>query len=243
MTRRRWIADKIEGNQAFLYGQNAEHLARVLRARVGQEFEVAAENRVYLGRIKQISEQEVTFELSQELESVEEQGTGGVTLWLAIFKFDRMEWAIEKATELGVAKIVPVAAQRTDTHLAAAADKRTERWRRIVKEASQQSRRNSPPEVLNPMKLKQALTNADEARVVLSEVEKEWQLGAVLREFNPGEPVSLAVGPEGGWTETELEAFSSAGWRAASLGANILRAETAAIAALAVAGAVRVCSR
>jgi 16S rRNA (uracil1498-N3)-methyltransferase len=243
MTRRRWIADKIEGNQAFLYGQNAEHLARVLRARVGQEFEVAAENRVYLGRIKQISGQEVTFELSQELESVEEQGKGGVTLWLAIFKFDRMEWAIEKATELGVVRIVPLIAQRSDTHLAATAQKRAERWRRIVREASQQSRRNSPPEVLNPVKLKQALTNADEARVVLSEVEEESQLGAVLREFNPSDPVSLAVGPEGGWTETELEAFSSAGWRAASLGANILRAETAAIAALAVVGAVRVCLR
>jgi len=239
MTRRRWIADKIQGDQAFLHGQNAEHLARVLRARAGQEFEVVAENRLYLGRIKQISEQEVVFELSHVLVGIEAEAKSGVTLWLAVFKFDRMEWAIEKATELGVDGIVPVIAQRSDAHLVAAAQKRAERWRRIAREASQQSRRSLPPEVLDPMKFKQALTSAKGARVVLSEYEKQRQLGAVLRELDPGEPISLAVGPEGGWTEKELEGFSFAGWKAASLGPNILRAETAAIAALAVVGAVR----
>ena len=239
MTRRRWIADKIQDNRAFLHGQNAQHLSKVLRARVGQEFEVAAENRIYLGRIKHISEQEVIFELSQELESVEAEAKSGVTLWLAIFKFDRMEWAIEKATELGVDKIVPLLAQRSDAHLVSAAQKRVERWRRIAREASQQSRRSLPPEVLEPVKLKQALTSSHGVRVLLSEYEKERQLGAILRELEPGEPISLAVGPEGGWTESELEAFSSAKWRAASLGPHILRTETAAIAALAVVGAVR----
>ena len=242
MTRRRWIADKIEGNQAFLHGQNAGHLARVLRARVGQEFEIVAGNRVYLGRIAHVSEQEVVFELSQELESVEAGIRSGVTLWLAIFKFDRMEWAIEKATELGVDCVVPVIAQRSATHLVAAAQKRAERWRRIAREASQQSRRSLPPEVLDPTKLKQALGGASGMRVVLSEYEKERQLGAVLRGIDPSEAVSLAVGPEGGWIEKELDTFSSAGWIAASLGTNILRAETAAIAALAVVSAMRASS-
>jgi len=239
MTRRRWIADKIQGNLAFLQGQNAEHLARVLRARVGQEFEIAAENRIYLGRIKHISEQEVIFELSQELESVEAEAKSGVMLWLAVFKFDRMEWAIEKATELGVDKIIPLIAQRSDTHLAAAAKKRVERWRRITREASQQSRRSLPPEVLGPTSLKEALGSAGGTRVVLSEYEKERQLAAVLSEVDAREAISLAIGPEGGWTEKELEAFSLAGWTPASLGPNILRAETAAIAALAVMGATR----
>jgi len=239
MTRRRWIADKVEGNEAFLHGQNAEHMARVLRARVGQEFEVVAENRVYLGRIERVSEQEVVFALSEELESVEAEAKSGVTLWLAIFKFDRMEWAIEKATELGVDRIMPVMAQRSDAHLVAATQKRTERWRRIAREASQQSRRSLPPEVADPTKLKQVLASATGARVVLSEYEKERQLGTVIRELAPGEPLSLAVGPEGGWTEKEIETFSAAGWIAVSLGLHILRAETAAIAALAVVQATR----
>src|SRR5207248_1046597 len=189
MTRRRWIADKIEGKQAFLHAQNAEHLAKVLRARIGQEFEVVAENRVYLGRIKQVSEREVVFELSQELESVEAEAKSGITLWLAVFKFDRMEWAIEKATELGVAQIVPLIAQRSDAHLVTASHKRAERWRRIAREASQQSRRSSPPEVLDPVKLKEALVRANGARVVLSEYEKERQLAVVLREFYAAEPI------------------------------------------------------
>lgn len=239
MTRRRWIADKVEGNQAFLHGQNAEHLAHVLRARVGQEFEVVAGSRVYLARIEQVSDQEVVFALCEELESVETKAKSGITLWLAIFKFDRMEWAIEKATELGVDRIMPVIAQRSDAHLIAATQKRTERWRRIAREASQQSRRSLPPEVADPTKLKQVLASATGARVVLSEYEKQRQLGAVIRDLAPGEPVSLAVGPEGGWTEKEIERFSAAGWIAASLGSHILRTETAAIAALAVVQAVR----
>src|SRR5256885_9523149 len=163
MTRRRWIADRVQGNQAFLHGQNAEHLAKVLRARVGQEFELIAERRVFLGRIKQVSEQEVVFELAQELESIEAEAKSGITLWLAVFKFDRMEWAVEKATELGVDRIVPLIAQRSDAHLVTASQKRAERWRRIAKEASQQSRRSMPPEVLDPVKLKQALASANGA--------------------------------------------------------------------------------
>jgi 16S rRNA (uracil1498-N3)-methyltransferase len=240
MTRRRWIADKTEGNQAFLHGQNAEHLARVLRARVGQEFEIVAGNRVYLGRIETVADHEVVFALSNELQSIEEEGKSGITLWLAIFKFDRMEWAIEKATELGADAIVPLITQRSDTHLVAAAQKRVERWRRIAREASQQSRRSLPPEVLDPRKLKEALTSAYGAKVVLSEHEKDRRLATAIPEVNPTETVSLAVGPEGGWTEKELEAFSSAGWVTASLGPNILRAETAAIAALAVVQARRI---
>src|SRR5262249_938615 len=193
-----------EGNQAFLHGQNAEHLTRVLRARVGQEFEVVAGNRVYLGRIERVSEQEVVFGLSHELESVEADINRGVTLWLAIFKFDRMEWAIEKAAEPGVDRIVPIITHRTDTHLVGAAQKRVERWRRIAREASQQSRRSLPSEIADPIKLTQVLANAPGERVLLSEYEKERQLGEVLRGIGPEAPLSVAVGPEGGWTENEM---------------------------------------
>lgn len=235
MTRRRWIADKIQDNLAFLHGQNAEHLARVLRARVGQEFEIAAQNRIYLGRIKHISEQEVIFELSQELEGIEAEAKSGVTLWLAIFKFDRMEWAIEKCTELGVAQIVPVIASRTEAHLAAAASKRAERWRRIARQASEQARRNAPPHIVAPMKLKDAVSLTGSMRIVLAETEEELPLRDALDSHGPGDDLILAFGPEGGWTEAELKAFRDAGWTSASLGKLILRAETAAIAAVAIA--------
>lgn len=232
MTRRRWIADQTLGDRAALTGDHAAHLARVLRARVGQEFDVAAEGRVRRGRILSITEQRVEFELGEDVGTT---FAADISLLLAIFKFDRMEWAIEKATELGVATIQPVIARRTDAHLAHAAGKRAERWRRIAHEASQQSRRLSPPEIAEPLKLKDALTPAG-TRILLAESTDETTLAQAVQDAGAG-PLVLAVGPEGGWTEDELAAFRAAGWTFASLGSTILRAETAAIAALAVATA------
>lgn len=239
MTRRRWIADLVTGNRAALIGEHAAHLARVLRAQVGQQFDIAADGVVRRGRVVSVDGQRVEFELGEEVETAP---VARVTLALAIFKFDRMEWAIEKCTELGVAGLVPFAAKRTDAHLAAAAGKRVERWRRLAREASEQARRVAPPEVADPVRLHEVLALPGELRIVLSEVET----GASLRELcgalsksseqrsAGGSSLLLAVGPEGGWTNEELQAFATAGWKSASLGATILRAETAAIAATAV---------
>ena len=157
-----------------------------------------------------------------------------LTLLLSIFKFDRMEWAIEKCVELGAARIVPVVAQRTEAHLATAAQKRGERWQRIARQASEQSRRASLPEISQPVDLKAAVAEATGTRIVLAESEEDISLKGALR-THPHGSVTLAFGPEGGWAESELKLFLSAGWTAASLGNTILRAETAAIAATAVA--------
>lgn len=233
MTRRRWIADRVAGDRAFLSGSNAEHLARVLRARVGQEFEIATEDAVRIGRITGISDSTVEFELGETVARAEQ---GSVSLLLAVFKFDRMEWAIEKATELGVATIQPVIARRTETHLASVAAKRVERWRRIAHEAAQQSRRAATPEIADPVKLKDALVVDSGVKIVLAESEQTLMLKDALLAAVDRRPstVTLAVGPEGGWTDDELRAFTDAGWTSASLGKTVLRAETAAIAALAV---------
>ena len=232
MTRRRWIADEVTGDRATLRGQNAYHLARVLRAKVGQQFDILADSRLRQARILMLSDDRVEFELGDEVPApglpVE------ITLLLSIFKFDRMEWVLEKATELGVASIVPVIARRTETHLASAAVKRVDRWQRIVHEAAQQARRASVPEVASPAKLSTVLA-AGSPGIVLAESEHEVLLKNVLADMKAGKTIRLAVGPEGGWTNDELETFQKAQWRAASLGKNILRAETAAIAALAVA--------
>src|SRR5882757_7709375 len=160
MTRRRWIADEVHGNRATLTGQNALHLARVLRARVGQEFDIACDHIVRVGRIVEIEDDRVELELGGEVPSSVETE---INLLLAVFKFDRMEWAIEKATELGVTRIVPVIARRTDAHLGVAAVKRAERWRKIAHEAAQQSRRIAEPEIEAPTKLKQALAKIIES--------------------------------------------------------------------------------
>jgi 16S rRNA (uracil1498-N3)-methyltransferase len=230
MTRRRWMADEVSGNHAALTGRHAEHLARVLRARVGQEFDITTGMGVRRGRIVSIQESRVEFELGEEVPAA---SIPDVTVALAIFRFDRMEWAIEKCTELGAARIVPVVTRRTEGHLAAASSKRRERWQRIAVQASEQSRRTSTPEILQPLKLKDALELTGGLRIVLAESEKTVTLKDALQSSSAGDVV-LAIGPEGGWTDAETEMFRTAGWIPVSLGSTILRAETAAVAALAI---------
>jgi 16S rRNA (uracil1498-N3)-methyltransferase len=231
MTRRRFIADEVSGDRAALVGERADHLARVLRARVGQDFDIATRDTVRRGRIASVSNARVEFELGEEISRARLAET---TLVLAVFKFDRMEWAIEKCTELGVARIVPVIARRTDAHLAAASAKRAERWRRIARQAAEQSRRTAPPEIAAPIKLALALDLAGALRIVLAESEEQTLLRDVVKPQTAEDGIVLAVGPEGGWTESELQSFQQSGWTSASLGSTILRAETAAMAATAV---------
>jgi 16S rRNA (uracil1498-N3)-methyltransferase len=230
MTRRRWIADEVSADQAALTGAHANHLIRVLRVRIGQEFDIAAGSAVRRGRVVSVAEGRVEFELGEEIPTLV---AANITLLLAIFKFDRMEWAIEKCTELGVRKIVPVIARRTDAHLAAASAKRTERWRRIALQASEQSRRSSPPEIADVIKLRNSMDLPGDVRIVLSESEQQTQLRDLLGNRAAGD-ILLAMGPEGGWAEDELRGFQEQGWTSASLGPTILRAETAAIAATAI---------
>jgi 16S rRNA (uracil1498-N3)-methyltransferase len=231
MTRRRWIADEVSGDKAALVGQHAEHLSRVLRPRVGQEFDIVARDRVRRGFIITITPERVEFELGDEVLA---SSMARVTLVLSIFKFDRMEWAIEKCTELGATRIVPLIARRTEAHLGAAASKRVERWRRLALQAAEQSRRASSPELSEPLKLKDAVALTGTMRIVLSETESEVSLKEALGSHSSDGGMVLALGPEGGWTNDELKLFQDAGWISASLGNTILRAETAAIAAMAV---------
>ncbi len=239
MTRRRWIADEYTPPTAALTGTNAAHLARTLRARVGQEFDVACGERVYRARVAAVADDRVEFALGEEV--MASTAVVPVTLLLAVFKFDRIEWAIEKCTELNVSNVVPVIARRTEKHLAQAAGKRVERWRRIALEAAQQSRRIAPPAIADPMKLSDALACEAERKIVLAESKTGATLSELLRAQSDAGSLALAVGPEGGWAEEELQAFERAGWIAASLGSTILRAETAAIAALAIARAEFAC--
>ena len=233
MTRRRWIADQVTGNRAALTGGHADHLIRVLRASVGQEFDVSANGVVRRASVVSVEDSRVEFELGDEVPLAP---SAKLTLLLAVFKFDRMEWAIEKCTELGVARIVPVIARRTDAHLASAAAKRVERWRRIALQAAEQSRRPTPPQIAAPVKLSDAVSLTASLRVVLSESEQQLQLRDAIESqpTDTEEDAILAVGPEGGWTADELRQFQQAGWISASLGTTILRAETAAMAATAI---------
>jgi 16S rRNA (uracil1498-N3)-methyltransferase len=241
MTQRRWIAEHWDEATATIVGGPAEHLARVLRAQPGVKADVVAGGRVFHAEVAAVTldgeKSEVRFNLVGELEA---DPALPITLVLALYKFDRMEWAIEKATELGVAAIAPVIARRTEKHLAQAAQKRAERWRRIAHESAQQARRSDIPVIHDPATLASRVRAASaKVRIVLAEQERSTTLrDAVAEAVDTAKAESpefeIAIGPEGGWAPEEEALFDANGWRAVSLGPRILRAETAAIAALAI---------
>ena len=178
MTRRRFIADSWTATTAALTGDQAIHLARVLRAEPGQIYDIVSNGFLHRAEITRVTEQQVDFTLHEELSS---DAALPLHLLLAVFKFDHMEWAIEKATELGVARITPILARRTEKHLAQSAAKRAERWRRIALEASKQSRRTTIPDIADPIALKPALEHETAPiRILLSETEQTITLTAAL---------------------------------------------------------------
>jgi len=229
--RRRFFVEKFDGQRALVSGDRAHHLGVVLRAQPGQLYELSDGTRVCLGRIEKVARDNVEFVLLEELAAQEPKLQ--VVLLLSVVKFDAFEWAIEKATELGVTEIVPLAAARSEKALIAAAEKRSERWRKIVLEAAQQSRRVRLP-TLQPVARPEAafLARADRLGIFLSERADAPSLRTAFKDRAASEAV-LAIGPEGGWTDEERNAALNAGFHEASLGRLILRTETAVIAALA----------
>jgi 16S rRNA (uracil1498-N3)-methyltransferase len=231
MARRRFFVNQVRNGAAEITGESAQHLTRVLRVETGQTFEITDNNRVWLATVESARRDLVRFEVTEELDAGPD--APDVTLYLALIKFDRFEWAVEKATELGVTRIVPVNAARSERGLSEGAQKRVERWRRIAHEASEQSRRLRAPEVDSPAKMEQALKAEAVHRIWCDE-----RPGAppLVEVFVPrsGDSTSLAIGPEGGWADAEREKFSEAGWRGVSLGPLVLRTETAVCAALGV---------
>jgi 16S rRNA (uracil1498-N3)-methyltransferase len=221
----------VRNGRAEVTGDSAHHLTRVLRVEVGQKYEISDGRCVWLAEVGAARKNVVEFTVLQELESGD--APAETTLYLALIKFERFEWAVEKATELGVTRVVPVQAQRSERGLEDGARKRVERWRRIAHEASEQSRRLQPPRIDDTVRLPEALADVAEHRIWLDE---RPGAPALLKAFaaGTGRAVSLAVGPEGGWADGEREQFSAAGWTGTSLGPSILRAETAVCAALAV---------
>lgn len=235
MARRRFFVDKVRERRAVVGGETADHLRRVLRARPGERFELSDNRKLYLAEVEGFGRGEVLFRILEQLP--DERPPLRLILHAALIKFDRFEWIIEKATELGVERISPVVAARSEKGLETGALKRLDRWRRIAREASQQARRAHLPEISPPLAFREALAGQFAWCALLDELRAGTPLIASLpppERRRSEDRVGLLVGPEGGWTDEEREAARAAGWRAVTLASNVLRAETAAIAAIAI---------
>ncbi|MCC7497832.1 MAG: 16S rRNA (uracil(1498)-N(3))-methyltransferase [Bryobacterales bacterium] len=234
MARRLFFVPEFRRGMAELRGEEAHHLTRVLRVEKGQKYELSDNRSVWLAEVETARKESISFRL---IEPVERPALPvRIVLYMALIKFERLEWAIEKATELGVEAIVPVGTSRSEDGLEKAAQKRLERWRKVAFEASQQSRRAHLARVEEPIKFAAALTSDANLRFFADEtggtpLANTWPPGR-----KQGTSIALLIGPEGGWTEAERQGAREAGWTPVTLGPFVLRAETAALAALAIAG-------
>jgi 16S rRNA (uracil1498-N3)-methyltransferase len=248
--RRRFFVDRFDSNSATLSGEAAEHLGRVLRAEPGQFYELSDGHSVWLARVERVAlsrrgENRIEFALVERIPAREPSLQ--LSLLLSIVKFDRFEWCLEKATELGVTEIIPLAAAHTEKRLLDAAAKRLPRWEKILLESAQQARRLRPPILRG---VSDAPHKSPSARAAIRPADAFAQATAPLkiifserREARPirevlngakGSSAALAIGPEGGWADHEIAAARAARFLEVSLGENILRTETAVIAALAI---------
>jgi 16S rRNA (uracil1498-N3)-methyltransferase len=233
MARRRFFVPEVRRGTAELSGPDAEHLVRVLRAEVGQLYELSDNHDLYLARIEVARKSVVSFRVLERLDSP--APAVHLSLVAALIKFDRFEWLVEKATELGVSLILPFEATRTDPGLAQASHKRRARWEKIAVEASQQSRRVHLPQIEPAVRFAEALQIDASLRLLLDETSAAPPILERLPEQrSSSDRVALLLGPEGGWTDEERLEAAKAGWLPCSLGTTILRAETAGIAGLAV---------
>jgi len=235
MARRRFFVDHIRNGKAELFGEEAYHLTRVLRVQVEQQFELSDNQSVYLAEVREAHKDKVSFAILEQLPL--RPDPVDLTLLVSLIKFDRFEWILEKSVELGVTRFVPVMAERSEKGLEQGAQKRMERWRRILRESSEQSRRDRLPEILEPVSFGETLGRAGALRFFLDEAERARPILDHIPE--PGlrqasDTVLLLTGPEGGWVDAERDRAVARGWLPVTLGPRILRAETAAMAAVSV---------
>ncbi len=223
---RRWRAWHAHGgppgSDVRLGDDEAHHIVRVLRLRAGEPLAVFdGEGREWEGTIVEAQGGTVRVRLGEELRDTVEAPLP-LTLVQGLSRPDRVEWVVEKATEVGVHAIVLASCARSDGPPPSPA--RLQRWHRIVLEAAKQSGRRRLPALPEPRPLGEATSGLQGTRIVLHP--GGVPLAAIL-EAPPPSSVALAVGPEGGFEDAEVEALRAAGWEAASLGPRVLRTETA----------------
>jgi len=250
MTRRRFYAPPDafahDENSVRLSGAEARHARDVLRLRSGDEVYVFdGAGREFRCVLREFVPGGAALDVLAEVEPARPESPLDLTLAIALLKHEKFDLVIQKTTELGVGRIIPLQSERADVRLrdSREAAKRLTRWRRIALEAAKQSGRARVPEISTPVDFK-SLLSADAVetetaanktlRVMFSERAGE-SLSAVANEVSaPAKSIVALIGPEGGWSDEEIELARDAGWRIVTLGGRTLRAETAAIVVVAL---------
>lgn len=224
MNHRFFIEDRIRpGDRVSITGDEGRHAVRVSRVRVGEEIELISDSAGHLARVVGTGRDTLEAEVLGVLESRESPAR--ITLSLSLIKPDLFEMVLRKGTELGVHRFVPLEADRVEPkHLRV--DAKRDRWTRIVVEAVKQSGRVAVPVIEEPIRLDDLIKEPEGLVVLYAGAE------AAKPEVCASRTLTLCIGPEGGWSDRELDLVRARGALALSLGPRRMRAETAAIAAV-----------
>lgn len=228
----RFYADSITDGLVLLNAEDAHHAQRVLRMRVGEEAHIFCDQRRYAAQITSLTDG-VTLRILQELPSTE--AALRITLYQGLPKADKMELIVQKAVELGAARVVPVAMSRCVVQLNAKdGAKKQERWQKIAREACKQSGRCVMMPVDAPISFKELLNRLPEhaASIVPWEDAQGYSLSRFRQDFPDVQDIGIVIGPEGGMSAEEVEQMKQAACRPVTLGPRILRTETAGLASI-----------
>lgn len=228
--------DNIKENIVIVDGGDARHLKTILRAETGEKIAVVTESKEYIAEIVEINKDDIFCEIVEEIERNNETKVN-ITLCQGIPKQTKMETIIQQNVELGVKNFIPLITERTVVKLndKDRENKKLERWRKIAKESSKQSKRNVIPtveDIITVKKLVERLKQEDAQIIVPYELEDMKVLKDVLKE--PKENYYIIIGPEGGFDIREVEMLKEIGAHIVTLGKRILRTETAGIVAASV---------
>ena len=233
MGDRYFVETPITGPRAVLTGDEAHHLLHVMRAKAGQEVTLFdGSGAEFTARVERLGRSEIELAVGERT-AADRESPLELSLAVALPKGDRQRWLVEKAVELGVARLVPL---ETSRGVAQPVDKALARLRRAVIEASKQCGRNRLMEI-SPAQTWQSYCSAAAPPggvQVLADPSGDAKLSGILRDRQGVRAVEAAIGPEGGWTNEELHAGRTHGWRVIGLGPRILRVETAALAIAAI---------
>ena len=229
---------QISGDKIRIEGGDVNHMKNVLRMKLHEKAEISdGESRTYLCEVEAYEEDVAVLHILEEMEADREPASK-LYLFQGLPKSDKMELIVQKAVELGVYQVIPVAMKRSVVRLDdKKAAKKADRWNSIAESAAKQAGRSRIPEVTMPLSYKEALKMAEELDVTLLPYELAGGMEVtreVIRQIKSGQSVGIFIGPEGGFEPEEVDAAVSMGAKVITLGRRILRTETAGLATLAV---------
>ena len=229
---------QISGDKIRIEGGDVNHMKNVLRMKLHEKAEISdGESRTYLCEVEAYEEDVAILHILEEMEADTEPASK-LYLFQGLPKSDKMELIVQKAVELGVYQVIPVAMKRSVVRLDdKKATKKADRWNSIAESAAKQAGRSRIPEVTMPLSYNEALKMAEELDVTLLPYELAGGMEVtreVIRQIKSGQSVGIFIGPEGGFEPEEVDAAVSMGAKVITLGRRILRTETAGLATLAV---------